>query len=76
MTAVNKFSNTVSVQLESIDCHKCGGTYVLSERFTRERKADSVGWNCPYCKEGTAFCVSKVDKLEKELSEKYYKPDI
>ena len=58
---------TYASQLGIIICHSCTGVYALADKFLKRRQADGVGWTCPYCKQGTAYSESHVDKLQREL---------
>ena len=37
-----------TIQLTAIDCHKCGATYAINERFLAKRYESGGNWNCPY----------------------------
>ena len=37
------------VELYTIHCGKCGGTYAINERYRQKRYEEGNGWNCPYC---------------------------
>lgn len=57
-----------SSSLQVLNCHKCGGTYAMSNYYLEERRDDGVGWVCPYCQAGTAYCKSEADRLRAELT--------
>ena len=68
-------SFAVSVKLTVINCHQCGGSYALNERYRLERQQKGGSWHCPYC--GVASCYRESDnaKLQKELAQERAKHD-
>ena len=58
------------VQLTTINCGECGGTYAINERYRTNRERDGDGWHCPYCKIAWGyFGNGTVENLEKELTQ-------
>ena len=56
------------VQLTTINCGECSGTYAINERYRENRERDGDGWHCPYCRVGWGYWGNgKIEKLEKEL---------
>lgn len=67
MSALKK--QEVTVELTTINCGECGGTYAINERY-REQKATAGGsWNCPYCRVGWGYSNNNENaRLKKELT--------
>jgi sRNA-binding protein len=40
---------TKTVELTTISCGECGGTYAIAERYRAQCQAEAKLWNCPYC---------------------------
>lgn len=40
---------TVEIELSTINCGQCGGTYAINERFRKQCQEHSRSWHCPYC---------------------------
>lgn len=58
---------TEFITLERISCGGCGGVYALNAEFLWDRRNESGGWTCPYCKQVRGYWESALDKARKEL---------
>jgi hypothetical protein len=60
---------TFGVDLTTINCGACGGTYAISEVY-REKKYQTGGsWHCPYCEVGWGYSGnSENEKLKRDLA--------
>lgn len=43
------------VELTTINCGVCGGTYAINERYRRHKYENNGSWTCPYCKTGWGY---------------------
>lgn len=44
-----------SVELTTISCGCCGGTYAIQERYRQRCQEQGNGWTCPYCRTGWGY---------------------
>lgn len=59
---------SLPVQLESVDCGCCGGTYAINQAYKSKAYQDGLSWTCPYCKAGWGYSgQSENAKLKKQL---------
>lgn len=56
-----------SVQLTTMNCKKCGGTYAINEHYRADRQANGGSWSCPYCQRTWSYTESGNDRLKREL---------
>lgn len=62
-------SFVTEVELTTIHCGRCGGTYAICEKL-RAHKAEQRGfWNCPYCQVSWGYGECENDRLKKQLAE-------
>lgn len=59
----------LQVELHSIDCGSCGGTYAINERYRQKCYEDGASWTCPYCKVSWGYSTGENAKLRKQLAE-------
>lgn len=60
----------VSVQLTSMVCGRCSGTYAIAEDFRSLCHEDGKRrWHCPYCQADWGYNESDNDRLKKKLAE-------
>jgi len=60
----------LEVELSSIDCGCCGGTYAINERYRAHAQKNGLSWTCPYCRTGWGFAGNgDLQKAEKALAE-------
>ena len=58
------------IELTSINCGSCGGTYAINERYREKCKQAGSSWNCPYCRVGWGYSGnSDNEQLRKQLAE-------
>ncbi len=58
----------VNVNLSTINCGECGGTYAINERYREQKEEEGGSWTCPYCQCGWGYTGnSKINKLEREI---------
>lgn len=58
----------VEVDLASVSCGECGGTYAIAERYRRKAEEEGTSWTCPYCKVGWGYRNAGTnEKLKKQL---------
>lgn len=58
-----------TVQLTTIHCGNCGGSYAISESY-RDQKCKAGGfWHCPYCQGGWGYSESENSKLQKQVAQ-------
>jgi len=53
------------VELTTVDCGKCGGTYAINERYHLQKYNTGGSWHCPYCQCSWGFGESQLDRVEK-----------
>lgn len=59
---------TKTVELTTINCGECGGTYALNARYVSQRQQKGGYWNCPYCRCSWGYGdQSENARLKKEL---------
>jgi hypothetical protein len=61
---------TETVQLTTINCGSCGGTYAINERYRLQRQEQGGYWHCPYCECSWGYSVSENTKLKKQMEDK------
>ncbi len=59
---------TASVELTTIECGKCGGTYAINERYRKEKYECSGSWNCPYCEISWGYQGSENQRLKEKVA--------
>ena len=59
---------TRSVDLTTIHCGQCGGTYAISEVYREEKWMNGGFWNCPYCRVGWGYVESENKRLRDRLA--------
>lgn len=58
------------IELASITCGQCGGTYAINERYRADRQVDGGCWTCPYCRASWGYANNNENaRLRKELDE-------
>lgn len=67
MSAIKKHEFTV--ELTTINCGECGGTYAINERYRQQKATEGGYWNCPYCRCGWGYGESENARLKKELDQ-------
>lgn len=56
------------VELTTISCGHCGGTYAINERYRKQKHEEGGSWNCPYCQIGWGYSSNGENaKLKREL---------
>ena len=55
------------VEMETVACGNCGGTYALSIVYVAAKQEQGGFWNCPYCNTGWGYADSENDKLKKQI---------
>jgi hypothetical protein len=60
----------LAINLESVDCGECGGSYALNERYINQARAKGGTWHCPYCQTGWGYAEGTEAKLKKQLAAK------
>lgn len=59
----------VSVELTTIDCGACGGSYAINEKYRKRCQEHALGWHCPYCQCSWGyFGDSEAEKARKQLA--------
>lgn len=58
---------SVDVELTTMNCGECGGTYAINERYRRQKYEKGGYWNCPYCQCSWGYGESEVARLRKDL---------
>lgn len=65
------------VDLTTMSCGQCGGTYAISEKYRANRQRDGDGWHCPYCQCSWGyFGNGQVEKLKEKLAEQERKTEL
>lgn len=60
---------TLNVDMATIVCGECGGTYAITERYRQQKHDKGESWNCPYCKVGWGYAgQSRAKELENQLA--------
>lgn len=60
---------SVDVDLSTINCGCCGGTYAINERYRKKKAQDGGGWTCPYCKSDWGYFDNNENStLKKKLA--------
>ena len=60
---------SLAIQLSTIDCGSCGGTYAINERFRQQCSNYGRSWNCPYCQTGWGYSGNgELEKAQKALA--------
>ena len=68
MSALTKIS--VDVELCTVNCGCCGGTYAINERYRQTAYAKGDSWTCPYCKTGWGYGKDNENaRLKKQVEE-------
>lgn len=63
---------TFDVQLTTVNCGECGGTYAINEMYHNHKRVSGGCWHCPYCDCWWGFVESENEKLRKQLKAKEY----
>lgn len=58
---------SVQIQLTTIDCGVCGGTYAISERYRLKKYEDGASWTCPYCRCWWGYSKGENTRLREEV---------
>lgn len=58
---------TVDVDLTTINCGGCSGTYAINERFRQKKYEDGGAWHCPYCQCSWGYRGTEIQRLKKRL---------
>lgn len=60
-----------SVELTTINCGCCGGTYAINETYREKAYKASSSWTCPYCKVGWGYAAKngETEQLKKKLAD-------
>lgn len=58
------------IELTTINCGECGGSYAINERYRQQRYEEGNGWNCPYCRVSWGYFENnRHKKLKRELAD-------
>lgn len=60
-----------SVELTTMNCGECGGTYAINERYRQQCYDKGTSWTCPYCECGWGYAANngRHAALKRELRE-------
>lgn len=58
----------LAVNLTSIDCGSCGGTYAINERYRKQCSDYGRTWHCPYCEASWGYSGNgELEKAQRAL---------
>jgi uncharacterized Zn finger protein (UPF0148 family) len=69
------FTVSLNVQLTTIDCGVCGGTYAINERYRQEQYEKGGSWYCPYCQTSWGYGEGENARLKKQLAKEKHKAE-
>ena len=58
-----------TVDLTSIHCGGCAGTYAINERFRQECHTQGKFWHCPYCDTLWGYGEGELARVKRQLEE-------
>lgn len=61
---------TSAINLETVDCCKCGGVFAVNKNWNDSRRVDGVGFHCPYCDSPLSYGTSYVEGLKRQIGDK------
>lgn len=59
----------LSIQLITVHCGVCGGTYAINERYHQKKREECGHWHCPYCECSWGFSGKTKAQIEQEKRE-------
>ncbi len=59
----------VELELTTISCGACGGTYAITERYRAHKYEHKSSWHCPYCQISWGYVgKTETQKLQEQLA--------